>query len=213
MYRLKFPAFDLYFTHCSQIRVLKLVCRCRTFRVRLVKGSITRVKGFPCGSAGKEFACNLGDLGSIPGSGRFPWRRERLPTPVFWPGEFNGLYSPWDRKESGTTERPSFSCSLSPGWKTAGPGRAIHYTREHISTSKCSSQIHKCLLNKAQFVSILAGASVFVVVFLIKWKILRFCNALRFWTISHTWFHLITLFSPLYLYIVPPLFPLPVGRH
>ena len=26
--------------------------------------------GFPCGSAGKESACNAGDLGSIPGSGR-----------------------------------------------------------------------------------------------------------------------------------------------
>ena len=26
--------------------------------------------GFPCGSAGKESACNLGDLGSIPGLGR-----------------------------------------------------------------------------------------------------------------------------------------------
>ena len=26
--------------------------------------------GFPCGSAGKESACNMGDLGSIPGSGR-----------------------------------------------------------------------------------------------------------------------------------------------
>ena len=31
-----------------------------------------------------------------------PWRRERLPTPVFWPGEFHGLYSPWGRKESDT---------------------------------------------------------------------------------------------------------------
>jgi len=25
--------------------------------------------GFPCGSAGKASACNMGDLGSIPGSG------------------------------------------------------------------------------------------------------------------------------------------------
>ena len=33
------------------------------------------------------------------------WRRERLPTPVFWPGEFHGLYSPWGRKELDTTER------------------------------------------------------------------------------------------------------------
>ena len=29
-------------------------------------------KGFPCGSAGKESACNAGDLGLIPGLGRFP---------------------------------------------------------------------------------------------------------------------------------------------
>ena len=29
-----------------------------------------------------------------------PWRRQRLPTPVFWPGEFHGLYSPWGSKES-----------------------------------------------------------------------------------------------------------------
>ena len=29
-------------------------------------------KGFPCGSAGKESACNAGDLGSIPGLGRSP---------------------------------------------------------------------------------------------------------------------------------------------
>ena len=33
-----------------------------------------------------------------------PWRRERLPTPVFWPGEFHVIYSPWGRKESDTTE-------------------------------------------------------------------------------------------------------------
>ena len=26
-----------------------------------------------------------------------PWRRERLPTPVFCPREFHGLYSPWGR--------------------------------------------------------------------------------------------------------------------
>ena len=29
-------------------------------------------KGFPGGSAGKEFACNVGDLGSIPGLRRSP---------------------------------------------------------------------------------------------------------------------------------------------
>ena len=33
---------------------------------------------FPCGSAGKESACNAGDLALMPGSGRFPWIEERL---------------------------------------------------------------------------------------------------------------------------------------
>ena len=39
-----------------------------------------------------------------------PWRRERLPTPVFWPREFSGLYSPWRWKESHMMEW--FSLSL-----------------------------------------------------------------------------------------------------
>ena len=33
-----------------------------------------------------------------------PWKRGRLSTPVFWPGEFLGLYSPWGHKESDTTD-------------------------------------------------------------------------------------------------------------
>ena len=37
----------------------------------------------------------------------FLWRRERLPTPVFCPGEFHGLYSPWGHEESDTTGRLS----------------------------------------------------------------------------------------------------------
>ena len=38
--------------------------------------------GFPGGSDGKEYTCNVGDLGLIPGLGRFPWRRAWPPTPV-----------------------------------------------------------------------------------------------------------------------------------
>ena len=53
------------------------------------------------GSAGKKSAYNVGDH---PWVGKIPWRRECLPTPVFWPGEFHGLYSSWGHKESDTTE-------------------------------------------------------------------------------------------------------------
>ena len=38
---------------------------------------------FPDSSVGKESTCNAGDPSSIPGLGRFPWRRVRLPPPVF----------------------------------------------------------------------------------------------------------------------------------
>ena len=41
--------------------------------------------------------------------GKILWRREWLPTLVFWPGEFHGLYNPWDRKELNTTEQRSLS--------------------------------------------------------------------------------------------------------
>ena len=41
--------------------------------------------------------------GFYPWVGKIPWRRERLPTPVFWPG----LYSPSHHKESDMTEQLS----------------------------------------------------------------------------------------------------------
>ena len=62
------------------------------------------ILGFPCGSAGKESACNGGRPGFNPWVGKTHWRRERLPTPVLWHGEFHGLYSLWSHKESDTTE-------------------------------------------------------------------------------------------------------------
>ena len=70
--------------------------------------------GFPGGSDSKESTCNAGVPGSIPGLGRFPWRRKWQPTPVFLPGESHGQrslvgYSPRGHKESDTTERFHFT--------------------------------------------------------------------------------------------------------
>ena len=66
----------------------------------------------PVGSNDKESACNAGGLGWIPVPGRFPWKREWLPTPVFLSGEFHGHrslagYNPWGHKESDMTEQLS----------------------------------------------------------------------------------------------------------
>ena len=45
-----------------------------------------------------------------PRSRKYPWRRKWQPTPVLLPGKFHGRrslvgYSPWDRKQLGTTEQ------------------------------------------------------------------------------------------------------------
>ena len=67
-------------------------------------------KGFPGGSEVKASACNIGDLGSIPGSGRSPGEGNGNPLQYSClenPMDKRNLvdYSPWDRKESDTTER------------------------------------------------------------------------------------------------------------
>ena len=49
-------------------------------------------------------ALKCGRPGLDPWVGKIPWRRERLPTPVFRPGELHGLYSPWGCKELDATE-------------------------------------------------------------------------------------------------------------
>ena len=62
------------------------------------------LKGFPCGSFGKESACNEGDLGLISGLERSPGGGKGYPL-HFWPRESHGLYSPRGHKESDMTER------------------------------------------------------------------------------------------------------------
>ena len=63
--------------------------------------------GFPCGSAGKESACDVGNLCSIPGLGRSPGERKGYGL------QYSGLENAMDyivhggHKESDMTERLS----------------------------------------------------------------------------------------------------------
>ena len=82
-----------HFWDCTQVLHFGLSCW-------LQGCSISFKGGFPGGSAGRESACNAGDLGLIPGLWRSPGEGNGNPTPVFFPGEFHGQrglvgYSPW----------------------------------------------------------------------------------------------------------------------
>jgi len=48
-------------------------------RAKLILSFFLFAMGFPCGSAGKESACNSGDLGSIPALGRSPGEGKGYP--------------------------------------------------------------------------------------------------------------------------------------
>ena len=54
------------------------------------KNDIRQENGFPCSWAGKESACNEGDLGSTPGLGRSPGEKKGYPPQYF------GLENPMD---------------------------------------------------------------------------------------------------------------------
>ena len=65
----------------------------------------------------KEFACNVGDLGSIPGSGRSPGEGNGNPLQYSCLENPHGQrslggYSSWDRKESDMTEQLTLSQTL-----------------------------------------------------------------------------------------------------
>ena len=64
------------------------LCHCATSPCTLY--SVIVFLGFPCGSAGKESACNEGDLGSIPGLGRSPGEGKCYPL------QYSGLENPMD---------------------------------------------------------------------------------------------------------------------
>ena len=100
-------------------------------------------KGFPSSSDGKESACIVGDLGSIPGLGRFPWRRAWQPTPVFLLGE-----SPW-------TEEPGRLWSM--GLQGVGHNWATKHTKwkvavfqiRMIKLNNCRRCCSDCILYSA----------------------------------------------------------------
>ena len=86
---------------------------------------VCRNSPFPGDSAGKEFICNVEDLGSIPGLRRSPEGGHGNPLQYSYlenPHRQKSLadYSPWDRKELHTTEQVSMLHIFVANKKTEG---------------------------------------------------------------------------------------------
>ena len=80
--------------------------------------------------------------------GKIPWRGERLPTPVFWPGEFRGLYRSWGHKELDMTASFTLLCSSVSKFclfcdpvDCSRPGSSIHGTSQARILESVSLQL------------------------------------------------------------------------
>ena len=114
----------------KNIYIIKQNCPC-IFSIN------TSILGFPGGSDGKESDCNAEDPSLVPGSGRFPWRKEWLPTPVFLPGEFQAGYSLWGHKELNMTKLLTLSLYFQNCY-----GRCVLHTIMYCNESVMRCKVH-----------------------------------------------------------------------
>ena len=94
--------------------------------------------GFPCGSAGKESACSVGDLGLIPGLGRCPGEGKGYPL------RYSGLENSMDCRVHGVAKSRTqlsnfhFQCIPCHIWDT-------HSTVTHLGLPWWLRQLRTCL--------------------------------------------------------------------
>ena len=131
--------------------------------------------GFPCGSAGKESACNAGDLGSTqvalvvkklacqyrrhkrcrfnPWGGKSPWRRKWQLTPVFLPGESHGIEKAGRLQSTGLQRVGHDWSNLAHTWayRTVDrPGEGIGLSRQKPAFKKRRRETYKRDWNNSQ---------------------------------------------------------------
>ena len=85
--------------------------------------------GFPCGSAGKESACNVGDLGSIPGMERSPGEGKGYPL------QYSGLENSMGYKVSGVAKSQTHLSDFHFHFHTPNIG-APQYIRQMLTSIK-----------------------------------------------------------------------------
>ena len=115
-------------------------CNCTTWKVTLIwtvdlSNNNVSILGFPCGSAGKESACNSGDLGLISGLGWSPGEKKGYPLQYSGLENSRDCVSPWDRKELDTTERLSLFTFTFQYWLSCN--RCIMLTHDVNSREYC----------------------------------------------------------------------------
>ena len=115
--------------------------------------------GFPCGSAGKESACNVEDLGSIPGLGRSPGEGKGYPL------QYSGLENSMDCMVHGVAKSQTWLSTFHFHFT-----QVLHFELfcwlwgliHFFSGIFAHSSTYNCYLNLILF-------NIFFVIFLLRW--------------------------------------------
>ena len=97
--------------------------------------------GFPCGSAGKESACNVGDLGSIPGMERSPGEGKGYPL------QYSGLENSMDYKVYGVAKSQTHLSDFHFHFHTPNIG-APQYIRQMLTSLKGETNSNTIIVGK-----------------------------------------------------------------
>ena len=89
---------------------------------------------FPCGSAGKESACNVGDLGLIPGLGRSPGEGNGCPL------QYSGLENSMDSIVHGVARMSDFHFLFHSIVNVS----CYHHFIDEETGSERGRNLHKC---------------------------------------------------------------------
>ena len=97
---------------------------------------------FPCGSAGEESTCNVGDLGSIPGLGRSPGEGKGYPL------QYSGLENSMDCVVHGFAKSQTWLSDFHFHFQAKFKKKTKMKKQMHISNNKKSEKIKYKLGNK-----------------------------------------------------------------
>ena len=118
---------DLFWSHCS-----KIICQCQgweeTLQTNIFKLSNTLLNNQQITE----------EIKFDPWVGKIPWRREQLPTLVFWPGEIHELYNPWVYKK--WTKLSDSLCPVATGLEKV----SFHANPKERQCQRMSRLLHNC---------------------------------------------------------------------
>ena len=94
---------------------------CHQFFFFFSKSAYAAPWGFPCGLAGKESTCNVGDLGSIPGLRRSPGEGKCYSL------QYSGLKNSMDREPGGHSLQGYTESGITEQAHTSKPSKIFIY--------------------------------------------------------------------------------------